>query len=159
MGPAKGNTNAAKAAALREELIRRCKQEGFAAYAEHEDIMKQVESLGPDVDLCTLEVMYASQVDVLVFVPSSHGAAAEIGYFAAMGDQEHNRFSARCLVLLDKSYSSSPGFVIQGPVRVLQGQGAIVEEVDLSEHDEAWDLLQNLIGEARLRKVRNKAFG
>ena len=79
MGPAKGNSSAAEAAALREELIRRCKDEGHATYAEHKDIRKQFKALGPDVDLCTLEVAYASQVDVIVFVPSSHGAAAEIG--------------------------------------------------------------------------------
>ena len=158
MGPAKDNESAIEAAALREELIRRCQEEGFSAYAEHEDIRKQLESLGPDVDLCTLEVAYASQVDVLVFVPSSHGAAAEIGYFAAMGDQEEYRLSARCLVLLDESYSNREGFVIQGPVRILESPGATVEEVNLSDHDAAWEPLQRMIDEARRKKVRNRAF-
>ena len=70
MGPAKQSSSAVKAAALRQELIRRCKDEGFAANAEHKDIRQQFEPLGTDVALCTLELQYARLVDVIVFVPA-----------------------------------------------------------------------------------------
>ena len=158
MGPAKQSSSAVKAAALRQELIRRCKDEGFAANAEHKDIRQQFKSLGTDVDLCTLELEYARQADVIVFVPSSHGAAAEIGYFAAISDQETSGLAGSSLVLMDKSFKPASGFVAQGPVKLLRSGGAVIKRVDLSDHDIAWRHLKRLIGDARRKKLRNQAL-
>jgi len=158
MGPGKRNTSAADATRLRRELIQRCKDEGHSAYAEHKDIRTQVAALGPNTDLCTLEVLYAEQVDILVFIPSSHGAAAEIGYFAALSDPDKAKSMARSLVLLDRSFRRKKGFVVDGPVRILKTNGALIKWVDLTNHDAAWRHLKRLIDDTRRWKVRKRAL-
>lgn len=159
MGPGETNHAASKAAQLRLALIALGQEVGFAAKAEHSDIANAVRALGEDTDLCTIELTYAQQSDVLVIIPSSHGAAAEIGFFAAIHDRGDWLSHVSWLILLDEDYENEPGFVRHGPVKMLGERGARVEILDLADAETAGAVLRSVVDAARRRKIRNKLNG
>jgi hypothetical protein len=159
LGPAVGNREAPAAAALRRALIERCQAEvGFSAYAEHEEIIQTFGGqISPGADLCTIELLYAKNVNMLVFIPASHGSAAEIGYFAAVFDPP-SKLARRCVILLDQQFATLPGFVSGGPVRVLRAQGARVEPIDYEDIEAAWEVVKAEADDERLQLMRAKAI-
>ncbi|MBA4181995.1 MAG: hypothetical protein C0506_15505, partial [Anaerolinea sp.] len=100
------------AGVLRRELVQRCKNYGYSALMEHGEIIDAVRSsrAGKGSDLAYIEEVHADGVHVLVFLPSSPGSFAEVGFFAGLarglkkaGDSAGAReLISKSLILLDK---------------------------------------------------------
>ncbi|MEO6042793.1 MAG: hypothetical protein ABIQ47_02575 [Tepidiformaceae bacterium] len=140
---------------LRQSLITRLREEGYPVPADLAEVIERVKSqFGQEVDLTTTEQLFAQTVDLLVFIPSSNGSAAEIGYFAGVDLNPDEDIARRSLVLLDVAHEATPGFVALGPAALLKSQGARVWWVDYGDVGRVWDVVWGEVQAARLRKAR-----
>ena len=140
---------------LRHALITKLQGEGFSAPADLAEVIETVRSrFGEGVDLATTEHLFAYTQDLLVFIPNSHGSAAEIGFFAGVDIDPQWDIASRSLVLLDATQQALPGFVARGPAALLKSRGASVCWVDYADLENAWRAVQAAVQNARLRKAR-----
>lgn len=159
MGPHVDATapNPSPAAGLRAALIERLGAEGFSVPADLADVIAIVRGTLGSTDLATTEHEYAKLVDLLIFIPSSNGSAAEIGYFAGIDINPAENIARRSLILLDESHQTAPGFVALGPAALLTSQGARLSWVNYSDVEQVWVLVKDEVRNARARKARATA--
>jgi len=151
MGPAPDSPLYATAAALRQALVSRCKDFGYSAFMEHGEIIEAVrDTAGRDSDLSFIEEVHANRVQALVFLPSSPGSIAELGFFAGLARgraREGGReLIQKSVVLIDEALrpadGQAAGFIIDGPVAMMREQGAHVAFVPYTDVEGAWDLVR-----------------
>jgi hypothetical protein len=159
MGPYVDTTvpvdNLVPAARLRQALIKKCDEVGYAVPADLEEVIDIVtRQFGGQADLCTVEQMFADTVDLLVFIPDSNGSAAEVGFFAGLSDNRGGEVGRKAVILLDETHEATPGFVARGPVELLRGDGAIFEYVDYTDFDKVWPVVDRALLRAKGRRAR-----
>ncbi len=80
-----------------------------------EDIFAQLLHGSQSVDLLSLENMLAESVDVIIIIPESPGAIAELGAFT------NNKLLLKKIICLqDAKYKKEKSFINSGPIRLLK---------------------------------------
>lgn len=160
MGPSPESDS--DAGRLRRELAARCRPYGYSALMEHGEILEAVRAVaGRRTDLAYIEEIHGVRVDVMIFIPSSPGSFAEIGFFAGLargkGRNGGRELIQKSVVLLDREKVAprSPdgvfarGFVADGPVAFMEDLGAKVFYTTYSDVDGIWESLAPLLEAVR----------
>lgn len=164
MGPSP--TPESDASRLRRAIIEKCREYGYTALMEHGEIIASVRSrAGTYADLAFIEEVHAATVHVLVFLPSSPGSFAELGFFAGLAwgmkkggdDASATAIINKSVILLDEAQVPLPadngdlvrGFVADGPALMLEDLGAKVFYVPYGDIEKAWRHVQRRVEAAR----------
>lgn len=165
MGPAPDAGS--PASTLRRELITRCRDyPGYSALMEHGEIIDAVrDEAGDGADLAFVEEVHANRVDVLVFIPSSVGSIAELGFFAGLARGRRQKgidLIQKSIVILDSSivkpateeWKGKRGFMADGPVAMMEALNAKVLLADYEDIDGVWRTVQERI--EAIRRFKSK---
>jgi len=87
--------------------------------------------------------------DLTIVFPCSAGSFAELGMFAAIED-----IAQRLLVIIDDRAEYREGYIARGPARMAQNNHAVVKFAAYGDVEGIWTLIEGMLYDARLRKLK-----
>lgn len=157
LGPSLESDDDRASVVLRREILDRCGRYGAKVRGEDVHLLKEAKRLiGSKVhNLCSFELTLAADVcDAVVIVPDSPGSFAELGLFAMVSE----KICSKILVLFSEEYKNDESYLMGGPKRAYEMNGATVAFVDYSEPDRAWRKVRGFLNTARQKKRDRSHF-
>lgn len=115
-----------------------------------EDIFAQLLHGSQSVDLLSLENMLAESVDVIIIIPESPGAIAELGAFT-----NNEKLLNKIICLQDTKYKKGKSFISSGPIKLLKSlKNKQVLYVEFNKIDKHISKIREGINRAKKSNIR-----
>ena len=139
---------------LRKYIIDKCRKNGMVVRTEHKDFIDiHRKILGPNRNLCFMELKAAQHVDAIIMIPDSPGSFVELGMFSPFED-----IRKRTIIVFKDKYSSpdaQKSFVFFGPKLAYSESGAPIEYINYRNKKLIWQKVNSFLHEKRANKYEN----